>query len=78
MARLLNVLVAGRGVDTTTVLGFSEAERPKIRSMDPYVGGIERCMNSAERETGKRTTESWKRMQRVEGGEEVEGGIYCR
>jgi hypothetical protein len=41
------------------------------------VGGIERHMNSAERETGeretgKRATESWKRTQREEGG--AEGG----
>ena len=36
------------------------------------MGGIERRMNSAERETGKRATESWKRTQREEGG--AEGG----
>jgi hypothetical protein len=37
------------------------------------VGGIERCMNSAKQETGKRATESWKRTQREEGG--AEGGV---
>jgi hypothetical protein len=57
------------GFETIRVLGCSEAERPK-RSRDPWVGGIERCMNSAERETRKRATESWKRTQREEGGAE--------
>jgi hypothetical protein len=53
------------GVETVTILGCGEAERPK-RSRDPWVGGI-------ERETGKRATESWKRTQREEGG--AEGGM---
>ena len=41
------------------------------------MGGIERRMNSAEPETGKQATESWKRTQREEGGEEggAEGGM---
>jgi hypothetical protein len=39
----------------------------------PGVGGIERCLNSPERETRKRATESWKRTQKEEGG--AEGGM---
>jgi hypothetical protein len=54
------------------ILVCGDAERPK-RPRDPWMGGIKRHMNSAERETGKRATEIWKRTQREEGG--AEGGM---
>jgi hypothetical protein len=41
------------------------------------VGGIKRRMISAERRTGKRARESWKRTQSEEGGGR-KGGIYGR
>jgi len=72
MALWFDGLVSGRGLKLS-VLGFCEAERSK-RPRDPWVGGIERHMNSAGRETGKRATESWKRSRgkREEGGAEGE------
>jgi hypothetical protein len=69
VAPWLDCLVAGWGLKLI-VLGCGEAERPK-RSRDLWVGGIERRMNSAKRETGKRATESWIRTQRREEQEGV-------
>jgi hypothetical protein len=39
------------------------------------VGVIQRGMNSTERETGKRATESWERAQRDEGEAEMERAV---
>jgi hypothetical protein len=57
------------GFETITILGRGEAEQPKGPGTPEWEGSSGR-MNSAERETGKRATESWKRTQREDGGAE--------
>ena len=64
-------------VETITILGGGEAERPKFGSRE--LGGRDRAAHELGRaKNWEQVTESWKRAQKEEGRAEGKDGIYGR